>query len=356
MASPFSRSPSGDTFEGTNPDAGAPGDVFPRWNNTLKEWEPATIPSSGGGGGDPLSNVLFADGGTLVAPADQTGAISAPFSDIPDALLAVPSATVLVTPGYTYSAFSVADGENAKISSLAPGPLPGGATLGDASIGDGASVSIRGCITGAITFTGTGGEASRIYESSVDGAISGNQDVTFYGDAATNDGTESIVGAVVDVRQIVASGYEFAAAITTTLNATLVNCDFTGNPNLTVGGDLFWDLRTAAAFRARGGTLAVTGTVNIIDAPTVSVECNVDDVSGAPTIIQRDLAVSGARPGDTFAVAINSPSGAITDIAIGSAYCLANNQVTVPIIILAGASAVSLDLTVTRFSVETTGP
>jgi hypothetical protein len=60
------------------------------------------IDAGGGGGGVALTSALFVDPGTSVAPADQTGAATAPFSTIAAAVAALPDVVggaILLAPG-----------------------------------------------------------------------------------------------------------------------------------------------------------------------------------------------------------------------------------------------------------------
>jgi hypothetical protein len=82
-----------------------------------------------GGSGEPLSNVFFVDKDTAVDPASQTGAATAPFDTMADAVAAIVAAgrlgAIYVTSGdYTAQGPIIVDGEDGSILILGLGSDP----------------------------------------------------------------------------------------------------------------------------------------------------------------------------------------------------------------------------------------
>ena len=129
--------------------------------------------SSFGGAGVPLSNVVFVDGGTVVAPADQDGSIGSPYGTLAAALTAaaVTGGTFLLTPGdysaevlpvlsldfpwsFVGLAFDAPDAFN-----QGPSTLLGDVTFADGAVAPFSETSFRSIKMGALTFPSVGGLA-----------------------------------------------------------------------------------------------------------------------------------------------------------------------------------------------------
>ncbi len=349
MSSPFFRSPSGDLFTGDSPGAGAAGDVFPKWNPTLKAWEPATLPSSGGSI-DPLSIVTYVDLGTVAPTPD--GSIAAPYADLQDAIDARGADTYRIVPG-GYGDLAVPAATAVQLSAMAAGGAVGTSvvTLDTLDIDDNGSVCAAGISAGPTTL-GTGSELHAFGTFAFQTITGGS--VSLYGDKTIRDASLGTTGNV-NAAFLAAIGTSFSGNITSAGDCYLQNCSIdSSGKTITVAGDLYIDLLTLTSARAGGAIFAVTGDMIVVDAPTKQVVFNVD-ASGAPAITQQVVAFAGALAGDTFAAApvTNAP---LSGVAIGSPYCVTDDQVVVPIIMFAGAASVSMSLQITRFTVADVQP
>lgn len=124
-------------------------------------------------GGTPLSNVVFVDGGTSVAPASQDGSIGSPYSTLAAALTAnaLTGGTFLITPGdysaevlpvlsldfpwhFVGLAFDAPDAFN-----QGPSTLLGAVTFADGAVVPFSEASFRSIKMGALTFPSVGGLA-----------------------------------------------------------------------------------------------------------------------------------------------------------------------------------------------------
>lgn len=346
MTSPLQRSPSGDVFSGDSPHAGAPGDVFARWNAHTREWEPATIPA--GGSGAPLSAVWYVDANTLAPLADQDGSIGLPYADLQDAVTARGTGTYLLVPG-GYGDLTVPNNISLSLVGLLASVNSGAlAVVGAITAGGNVTLAIRDVESTSISL----GESSVLFASGSfnTGDISGGDSVALYGGSTIRNNPLGSV-ANVSTGSLSAFGTAVNGNVATSGDCVFQNSGFSGSATVNVGGDFYVDLLTLNNFRAEAVVPSVTGTSNVLDAPSLNLTCNVDDVSGAPKITYTVLAFPGARPGDTFVTTPHTLSDALTNVAFGSPVCTVNDQISQPVIILAGAGAVSVDVTVTRFTV-----
>lgn len=351
MSSPFQRSPSGDVFGGDPTGTAIAGSsVVPVYNPDTGEYEPQTLPAGGGGSGVPLSAVFYVDGNTIVPLADQDGSIGAPYADPQDAIDAhgASGCTLYLVPRFGYSDITIP--ENARVELIGMGGGSGGdpsmVSLGAIDVSDGATVELTSIDCGAVTLGAASG--LKAYGGFAIGSVSGATGTLELHGITIQRSSQSAVG-LVSVASVEAEGVLFTDDVTTTGDAVLQTSLAGGGIIVAVGGDLYWDLMSATAFRSV--TVNVTGTTNILDAPTKRFNFNVDDVSFAPGVLYQTVAFTGARVGDTFSIAIRDQLGGV-NLALGQPMCPASDQVDIPIIALSGATTASMDVTVTRFSVK----
>lgn len=355
MSSPFQRSPSGDKFGGQSVgNAVAGSSVVPVYNPVTGDYEPRKLPA-GGGSSSPLSSVFYVDGDTTTPLADQDGSIGAPYASLQDAIDARATDTfistfLLVPRAATYGAISLPNGFAASIVGLGGPGNSDPPTIGDVNLGTSAFLSVEDVSTGDVSGPGN----FRAFGEFACGNVNVAQ---FIAEGLGLADPSSTVGNVTSAQATSIIGVAISGTVNGSSDVTL----YRSSANAVLSGnDLNIDLYTLSTVRVNGGSFTVTGTKNVVDAPTTVVPGG-DTPPGqfhvpaflAPGVQEITVSVPGARPGDTFAYAVSGGPGIYpANVGFGPMRCITNDQVVLEAICpTTSADNTSCDLTVTRFTV-----
>lgn len=294
----FSLSPSGSNFKGDSPGSAVVGDTVPVWNPATKQWQPKTLPASGGEFVN-LSNGIFLDQET--AATSLVGNIEAPFSTFPEALAATPDGAALLIATYVAEAeesFNLA--KNLWIRGFCvSSPRPGFPTSNTVIVG---AINITGGVgTGfigldAVTAQGFIGAAHSYDLYLQNGAqIEGNASNlnNLHCRNAKLNGTSQ--AAFIDAQET-----HFEGNVTIDGDAaTMLGCEFGIGCVITfsaLAGTLDIDDRTLTSFRTAGATL-VNGSVSLQEHRAAMYEAT----AGTNTVGSAGSANLLAVTGNAFA-------------------------------------------------------
>jgi hypothetical protein len=323
------------------------------WDQAAEDWVPAKV--GGAGTIQPLSTVFYVDSGSTATAPD--GSIAAPYLDVQDAIderCTDPSTEVtllLVPRSAAYGDIEVPASIPVVLRGLT-GPAGARASIGDALLGDSASLILNDVSAGDIT--GPDGHAN-VYLAgaglvlSIGGGIVG---CIARGLARPSPSAPSLYIGSIDVETANLSNVD-VADVEVSDSVWAEHTDILTSLTTTGTAGVETDLYSLQQMRAAGTTLtlAVGSTFSVIDAPTIVTAANVDDVTGAPFVTNLPITWTGCRPGDNFALAVMTNATGGTGIAFGAVRCVTNDAIEIPQIVLDGASTGSFTVVVSRLSV-----
>lgn len=318
------------------------------------EWYTAPAAS---GGGPPLTGVYYVDATTSVPLADQDGSIAAPFAELQQALDTLGVSTIYLTPGAAYSGTIPDAEEPVTIAIMALSTFTFQQTprpVVSINAGEDVNLAFVGCeistIAGALRSVTT--YNCNVGEIGTELAPLENCTCVFLADEeqAANYGVGPVFALSARAEGVSLTDMtldEGETVGTAILNRCRVSPGSALDINVT---NVRADLYTLASIQSGGSTLALgeSTELNCLDAPTTDLP-DTAFAGGTDEVVNVNLVVPGARPGDTFAIACDDPDAGIL---LGQAFSALADQVTLPVACIGAVGATALDLRVTRFSVS----